>query len=234
MRADNKEVEQVVAPKLLLELDLRGKVVTLDALHTQVKTAKQILDQGGDYFMVVKENRKGLFREIQLLFAEPPVGEEGVEQFARSLTKGTRGDRYEERELVCSGSLNGYLRFPKVGQVARIERRVLRKGQLRVEVCYAVTSLSAERAGAEALQKLWRGHWLIENKLHWVRDETFGEDKSQVRLGSAPEVMAGIRNVVLGILHLAKVENIAARLRRNARHPHEALALMGWPTPSVT
>lgn len=218
----------MVAPKLLLELDLRGKVVTLDALHTQVKTAKQILDQGGDYFMVVKENQGGLYREIKLLFDEPPVGEEGAERFARSLTKGRHGDRYEERELVCSSSLCGYLRFPKVGQVLKIERRVTRKGETRVEVRYAVTSLTSKRAGVDQLQVLWRGHWRIENKLHYVRDVTFGEDLSQVRLGSAPEVMAGLRNIVLGLLHLAKVENVAATLRRNARHPNEALALMGW------
>lgn len=233
MRADNKEVELTVAPRLLGELDLRGKIVTLDALHTQVKTAKQILDQGADYFMVVKENQKGLYREIKLLFDEPPVGEEGVERLARSLTKGKRGDRHEERELVCSSSLNGYLRFPKVGQVVRIERRVTRKGETRVEVAYAVTSLTPAGADAEMLQRLWRGHWSIENKLHYVRDETFGEDRSQVRLGSAPEVMAAIRNVVLGLLHLAGVENVAAALRRNARHPDEALALMRWLDHSV-
>jgi predicted transposase YbfD/YdcC len=209
-------------------------VVTLDALHTQRKTAQQILDQGGDYFMVVKENQKGLYRDIQLLFDQPPVGEAGVEKFARSLTRGRRGDRYEERELLCSSCLNGYLRFPKVGQVALIERRITRKGQTRVEIRYAVTSLTPEKAGAERLQRLWRGHWRIENKLHYVRDVTFGEDLSQVRLGSAPEVMAGIRNVVLGLLHLTKVENVAAKLRRNARHPNEALALMGWLAPSVT
>lgn len=228
MRADNKEVELTVAPKLLLELDLKGKVVTLDALHTQVKTAKQILDQGGDYFMVVKENQKGLFREIKLLFDEPPVGEEGVEQFGRSLTKGRHGDRHEERELVCSSSLSGYLRFPKVGQVLRIERRITRKGGTTLEVRYAVTSLTPERAGADQLQVLWRGHWRIENKLHYVRDVTFGEDLSQVRTGSAPQVMAGLRNLVLGLLHLARVENVAATLRRNARHPDKALTLMRW------
>ena len=205
--------------------------MTLDALHTQVKTAKQILDQGADYFMVVKENQKGLYREIKLLFDEPPVGEEGVEQFARSLTKGRQWDRHEERELVCSGCLNGYLRFPKVGQVARIERRVLRMGETKVEVRYAVTSLTPERASADQLQLLWRGHWRIENKLHYVRDMTFGEDLSQVRLGSAPEVMAALRNVVLGLLHLAKVENVTVTLRRNARHPNEALTLMGWLAP---
>jgi predicted transposase YbfD/YdcC len=234
VRADNKEVELTVAPKLLGELDLRGRIVTFDALHTQAKTARQVLRQGGDYFMVVKENRKALFDEIKLLFDEPPVDETGVEQFGRSLTKGWRGDRYEERELVCSGSLAGYLRFPKVGQVARIERRVSRKGETKVELAYAVTSLSPKRADPTMLQALWRGHWRIENKLHYVRDVTFGEDLSQVRLGSAPQVMAALRNVVLGLLHLAGVENIAARLRRNARHPHEALATMGWLALPIT
>lgn len=214
---------------MLAAIDLRERVVTFDALHTQRKTAKQVLDQGGDYFMVVKENQPDLFADIKLLFAEPPPGEE----FARSRRWGRHGDRYEERELLASAALADYLDWPGLGQVARIERRITRKGATSVEIRYAVTSLTPREAGPERLQRLWRGHWSIENRSHWVRDETMGEDASQVRTGSAPEVMAALRNLTLGLVRLARVENVAATLRRNARYPHEALAMMGWPASPV-
>lgn len=224
VRADNKEVELTVAPQVLARITLQGRVVTFDALHTQRTTAEQVLRQGGDYFMVVKENQPKLFAAIEFLFAEPPAGEE----FRCSLRRGRHGDRVERRELLGSAALNDYLDWPEIGQVARIERRVLRKGKTSVEVRYAVTSLEPSEAGPERLQQLWRGHWSIENRLHWERDVILGEDASQVRTGSAPEVMAALRNLTLGILRLAKVDNVAATLRRNARYPHEALTLMRW------
>jgi predicted transposase YbfD/YdcC len=229
VRADNKEVELTVAPQLLAAIDLRERVVTVDALHTQRTTAKQILRQGGDYFMAVKENQPELFADIKLLFDAPPPGE----VFARSRRRGRHGDRYEERELLASAALTDYLDWPGLGQVARIERRVTRKGQTRVEIRYAVTSLTPQEADPARLQRLWRGHWSIENRSHWVRDETLGEDASQVRKGAAPQVMAALRNLTLGLVRLARVENVAATLRRNARYPHEALAMMGWPTSPV-
>ncbi len=222
-------MELKVAPKLLAQLDLEGMVVTLDALHTQRKTARQIIGQGGDYFMVVKDNQPDLLDDIKALF-EYPVPEE---EFATSVTRGRHGDRFEERSLKASDALNEYLNWPHVGQVCQIERRVTRKGQTRVEVNYAVTSLKPEKANATRLQRLWRGHWGIENRLHWERDVVLGEDVSQVRKGAAPQVMAALRNLALGLLRQAQTENIAAALRRHSRHPHEALALMGWDASMV-
>lgn len=198
--------------------------MTTDALHTGKPLARQVLGQGGDYFMVVKENHPRLYEDIALLFATPPP----ETSFAQSVVRGRHGDRHEERTLQASTGLNGYLDWPGLGQVCRIERRVTRKGRTRVEIRYAITSLGPQEADADDLQRLWRGHWGIENRLHWVRDETMGEDRSQVRKGSAPEVMAGLRNVALGLLRLAGVGNVAAALRRNARHPDEAFALMGF------
>lgn len=222
----SKEVELTVAPRLLAAINLRHRVVTFDALHTQRTTAAQVCRQGGDYFMAVKQNQPELFAGIKLLFDEPPPGE----VFARSLRRDRHGDRSEERELLASTALTGYLDWPHLGQVCRIERRVTRRGQTSVEVRYAVTSLGPTAAGPDRLQHLWRGHWSIENRLHWERDVVLGEDGSQVRTASAPEVMAALRNLALGLLRLARVDNVAAALRRNARHPHAALAMMGWPT----
>jgi predicted transposase YbfD/YdcC len=93
-------------------------------------------------------------------------------------------------------------------------------------VAYAVTSLSPQKASPQRLLTLWRGHWGIENRLHWVRDVTFDEDRSAIRTGAAPQIMAALRNTVISMLRLAGSTNIAATLRRHAAHPLEALAIL--------
>ena len=118
--------------------------------------------------------------------------------------------------------------WPRAQQVCRVERRRthVRTGKVEREVSYAVTSLPAHRADAAALLAALRGHWGIENKLHWVRDVTFDEDRSQVRSGAAPQVMAACRNLALALLRRAGLTNIAAATRTYAgRHPR-AIALV--------
>ncbi len=185
----DKEGELTVAPELLAQLNLKGCVVTGDALYTQKHLSHQVVEQGGDYFWVVKDNQPTLREDIALLFAEPPWREE----FATATTQGRHGDRQEIRKLQASAALNEYLDWPHVQQVCCVERRVIRQGVTREETAYAITSLSWEKADAQRSLNLWRGHWGIENRLHYVRDVTMKEDASQVKSGSAPEVMAGLR-----------------------------------------
>ena len=115
------------------------------------------------------------------------------------------------------------------------QRIVRKKNATRREVAYAVTSLPPEAAGPDRLLALWRGHWGSENRVHWVRDVTFDEDRShdedrsQVRTGSAPQIMAALRNVAISVMRLAGETNIAAALRRCAVHPSHPLALIGAP-----
>jgi predicted transposase YbfD/YdcC len=97
----------------------------------------------------------------------------------------------------------------------------------RVEVVYGVTSLRPERATPHRLLELVRGHWGIENKSHWVRDVTFDEDRSQVRCGNIPHMMAALRNTAIGLLRWAGHTNMAAACRRLAAQPGQALALIG-------
>ena len=92
---------------------------------------------------------------------------------------------------------------------------------------YRVSSLSPARAGAAALLRIVREHWHIENRSHWVRDVTFDEDRSQVRTGSIPQVMAALRNLAIGLLRASGATNIAAAGRYYAAHPARALALIG-------
>lgn len=118
--------------------------------------------------------------------------------------------------------------WPHLGQVCRVERRRVqcRTGALQVEVSYAVTSLAPAQAGAAHLLALLRGQWGIENRLHWVRDVTYDEDRSQVRSGAAPQVCAACRNLAIALLRRAGVTNIAAALRTYAGRPHLAIALV--------
>jgi hypothetical protein len=110
-----------------------------------------------------------------------------------------------------------------------VERQVIvyKTGEVREEVVVGVTSLPPERADAARLLALVRGHWKIENQSHWVRDVTFDEDRSQVRCGSIPQVMAALRNTVIGLMRWAGYTNMAAACRRLAAQPALALALIG-------
>ncbi len=202
-------------------MPLRGRIVTADALHCQAAFCRQIVAAGGDYVVIVKENRPQLYADIALLFAEPPPGE----RFATARQAGRHGDRTEVRQLWASAALAGYLRWPGLAQVCRIERIVRRKAGRAREVRYAVTSLAD--ASAARLLRLVRGHWRIENRLHYVRDVTMGEDASRVRTGAAPQVLAALRNAVLGLLRQHGWDNIAAALRHYAWQPAAARRLLG-------
>jgi hypothetical protein len=146
---------------------------------------------------------------------------------ARTSEKGH--GRLERRELTSTTLLNEYLDWPGVKQVCRIERTTLRGDAWTTQVDYAVTSVGRDRADATRLLNWQRGHWGIENKSHWVRDETFGEDRCRVRTGSAPQVLAGMRNLLMNWLRAAKTRNIAAALRENAWNPQPLFAILGKP-----
>ena len=129
--------------------------------------------------------------------------------------------------MWVSDLLVGYSDWPHLGQVCRLERIVRNQNSTRRELTYAVTSLPPQEATPDRLLTLWRGHWGIENRVHWVRDVTFDEDRSQVRTGSAPQIMAALRNLTISLFRLAGETNIAAALRRFAVHPSRPLALIG-------
>ncbi|MDT3700430.1 MAG: ISAs1 family transposase [Thermincola sp.] len=137
--------------------------------------------------------------------------------------------RIEVRKIRTSTALNDYIDFPYAAQVCRIERITYRLDGvlLRNEVAYGITSLTPEQADAKRLLSLNRGHWCIENKLHWVRDVTFDEDRSQVRVGQGPRVMATLRNLAISLFRLHEVKNIARALRKCSWNAENALNYIG-------
>ena len=148
-------------------------------------------------------------------------------QSARTLNKGH--GRVERRELTSTTMLNDHLKWPGVKQVCRLERTTTRRGKTTCDVAYAITSVPRAKADAARLLEWWRGHWGIENKVHWVRDETFGEDRSRVRTGAAPQVLAAVRNLVINWLRSHTIVNIAQAVRENAWNPQRLFATLGNP-----
>lgn len=175
---------------------------------------------------VVKANQPTLLAEVALLFEQPPPGE----TFAFAYSHGQHGSRYEERRLWASPALNAYLAdlldWPDLQQVLRLERVCVEHGATTRQVRYLMTSLPPSVPPARLLT-LARGHWAIENRLHYVRDVTCGEDASTIRRGSAPEVMAALRSTHLALLRLAGWRNIAEAHRYYAWSPGTALRLLG-------
>lgn len=114
-----------------------------------------------------------------------------------------------------------------MAQVCRLERTTVRNGKTTVEVQFAITSVSRERADAAQLLACWRGHWSIENRLHWIRDTAYGEDKCQVRSGHGPQNLAALRNAAISILRLSGLPQITPNLRRFACQPRKLLRFLG-------
>jgi len=125
--------------------------------------------------------------------------------------------------------LNQHLDWPGAKQVCKITRITTRKAETTTEVAYVITSVGRDRADAKQLLKWNRGHWGIENRLHWVRDETFGEDRCRVRLESAPQILAGIRNLAINWLRSQGIGTIAEALRENGWNSQRLFTKLGKP-----
>jgi predicted transposase YbfD/YdcC len=227
--AVDEKTNEITAMQTVLEkLLLAGRVVTVDALLTQRAVAQAIVAGGGDYVMVAKDNQPHLRQDIVGLLATPTHVAAPLRS-AQTVDKGQ--GRLERRRLTARALLPGDCDWPGAQQVFRVERRVIctKTGEVHTEVSEGLTSRAAEAANPQQMLGFLRDHWHIENKSHWVRDVTFDEDRSQVRSGAIPQVMAALRNTTIGLLRLAGATNIAAACRYYAAQPYAALALLGIP-----
>jgi predicted transposase YbfD/YdcC len=225
--------ESSAVPTLLHGRDLTGVMVTMDAGLTQRKLATQILGQHGHYLMVVKRNQRQLYEELALFFSTPPLPCEEPWRVAQTVSKGH--GRLETRTLTCTADLEGYLNWPGVQQVLRreCERIMLKTGEVTRSVTYGLTSAPPQEASAAELEGLWRGHWTIENRVHYVRDVTLGEDAGQAACGASPHALAAVRNGVLTLLRHQGWRNIADAVRTYAASVPAALQLIGVPLPGL-
>ena len=229
--AGEKENEISVAPQLLRCLDLRGKVVAGDAMHTQRALSAQILAAGGAYLWLAKDNQPTLRADIVDVFTagDRTVAGGRIPRDLRTACTVEKGHgRQERRTLTASSDLKGYSDWPGLDQVFRLERhRVTRKsGKEEREIVYGLTSLTPAQASAAQLLALTRTYWGIENGLHHRRDVTFREDATRLTRGHAGRAMATLNNLVIGLLRLAGHTNLAAARRRCNADLHRSLALL--------
>jgi predicted transposase YbfD/YdcC len=226
-----KENEITVAPRLLAALDLGGQVVRADAMLTQRELSIQIMDGGGDYLWVVKENQATLRADIEEVFHPAPTAS-GWGQAPRDLraaqTISSGHGRLEKRTLTATCFLNGYSDWPGLAQVFQLQRQViqLRTGQTRHETIYGITSLTPQQACPRCLLQMMRDYWAIENGLHYRRDKTLREDATRMSHARQAQVLAILNNLVIAIVKRQGYKNLAAARRYYNAVPQQALRLL--------
>lgn len=226
-----KTNEIAVAPKLLKMLDLQGKIVTADALHTQRELSEQIIHAGGDYLWLAKGNQARLAQDIAHLFQPetclPGTSPVITDQRTAHTTEKNRG-RVETRSLTVSSALAESATWPHLQQVFKLTRAIQypdRTQQPPPDIVYGVTSLSAQQASPARLLHIVRQHWGIENGLHYRRDVTLQEDRLHTASPLFAQVMACLNNLVIGLTRRA-FSNLARARRTFAAQPDLALRLL--------
>lgn len=213
---DRKENEIVAVPKLLRQLDVTGMVVVGDAMQAQRALSIQVVEAGGDYLWLVKENQPALLADLELLFARPRLAtgwSDPTTDFVTVQRVELGHGRLEERTITVSRMLRGYVDWPYLDQVFRLERVVTAAGKRMVEVRYGITSLPPDVADATRIMAIARTEWGIENGLHYRRDVSLAEDACQLRRGHGPQILATLNNVVIGIVLSSGQRNLAAAQR---------------------
>lgn len=205
---DEKSNEITAVPKLLELLDLKGAVVTLDAMHCQTETAEAIQAQEADYVLSVKRNQLTLFNTLDELFLKQEV------PIRRHTTKEKRHGREEVREYaVAAVPEHLKTKWKGVHSVGMVFRTVtnLTTGKVTQELSYFISSLPPK---VRTLSKYVRGHWNVENSLHWSLDVTFAEDTSRIRTGNGAEIASVFRRLALTLLQQDNTINDNIRGKR--------------------
>jgi predicted transposase YbfD/YdcC len=202
---------------LLDAIEIKDKLITADALLTQRKLSRYVVQRGAHYHFTAKGNQATLQNDITLLF-EDRKAPDFVE-----VTPPDHG-RIETRRIWCSEALNEYLNFPHVAQVFLIEREVFHKKSAKhsMEIAVGLTSQTPAQANAQQVLETNRGHWTIENRCHYVIDWNFDEDRSRIRTGHGPENVTRLRRFAVGVLSLfsdakTSIAEKMAKLNRNTR-----------------
>jgi predicted transposase YbfD/YdcC len=228
MQVGEKTNEITTTSKVVRTLDLRGVVVTGDAMQAQRDLSVQIVNAHGDYLWTAKDNQPEMREEIALLFAPQhshPGWSAAPMDFRCATTINKGHGRLEKRTITVSSLLAGYSAFPYIAQVFQVESWVQLTGdRSRHEVRSGLTSLPASVASPQRLLALVRGQWGIENGLHYRRDMTLREDHSQLRMGSAPHVLAILNNTVVGLIARQGRTNLAEARREFAYQVERAFS----------
>jgi predicted transposase YbfD/YdcC len=224
---DEKSNEITAIPKLLELLELSGAVVTIDAMGCQREIAAKIRECGADYVLAVKGNQEHLEEDIVTHFANlDEAAERGVRSGARtvSTTKEDRHGRKEQRRCEATqapAAMRDRGAWKDLRSICRVTRLYQERGEDKSEVRYFISSLSAE---AKRLGEVVRGHWSVENGLHWVLDMAFAEDRSRARKDNAQENLALLRRWTLSLLRQDKTMSGSIEKKR---------LMAGWNTENL-
>jgi predicted transposase YbfD/YdcC len=221
----SKENEISAAGALLHPLLVKGRIISADAMHTQKAWCAGVNAYAGYYLLVAKDNQPSLRQDILDFFADKAL-DQGEWQYHKTVHKGH--GRLEVREIWSSTQMNEWFEpdWAGIAQIYLIRRTVSQKDQEREELVPGLTNLPRAKANAKRLLDLNQKHWHIENRLHYRRDVTLGEDASQVRIKGAPQALAALNGGVLALMDWLEVRNVASQMRHFCAHPHEALHLL--------
>jgi len=211
IETDEKSNEITAIPKLLQMLELRGAIVTLDAMGTQKEIAQTIRDQEGDYVMALKGKQNLLYEEVQQYWEDPKLPPEEYHEY-ETVDKGH--GRMEIRRYRVSQQIDWLepkSEWAGLKSIGRVEAERTIQGETSVEHRYYLTSLEAN---AQELARVVRSHWTIENNLHWALDISFREDESRVRIGHAAQNFALLRRMALALLKKDKASKVGIKARR--------------------
>ena len=213
-KVDDKSNEITAIPELLKVLDINGCIVTIDAMGTQKKIAKQIIEQGGDYVLALKRNQGNLFADVQQIFAQAQAQDfQGLEHDCDQTIDAGHG-RIEKRRCWTLGQVKQLIdaeQWSHFNSIAMVESVRKSEGQTSREVRYYSSSLSPD---AKQLAKSIRSHWGIENPLHWVLDVAFREDECRIRTGHAAENFALLRHLALSALNQETTAKLGIKNKR--------------------
>jgi len=213
---DGKSNEITAIPPLLELLDLRGALVSIDAMGCQKEIAKKIVAGGGDYLLIVKANQEHLLEDVQATLERALTGELPAQVVLQHTTTEQGHGRQENRSYVVVQDVQGIRdrqAWPKLKTVGMCcsERTV--KGKTTTEVRYFIGS---RIMGVRRYAKALRGHWKIENNLHWQLDISFGEDESRIQERQGAENFALLRKLALSLLKHNPTKDSIARKRKAA------------------
>ncbi len=222
-----KENEISALKPLLTPQLIKGRIFTLDAMHTQRELCAQIHRFEGNYILVAKDNQPTLHEDIADLFEDRTPDRR---RWAQAETWDKGHGRLEHRHITCSPDLNDWFgkKWEGLEQVFRLERTrlILKTSAIEQEVIYGLSNLSMRQAPPARMLSVVRDHWAIENKLHYRRDGSLGEDDCQTRTGPVPHLLAQLNSTVLSLMDRAGVRNVARQMRYFDAHPEQALALL--------